>query len=172
MEILEEKARAAGRALILEALTRGRRVRLGFGGTSMQPLLCEGDVIEVWAPPRPPRTGDVVLYLSGDALVAHRVLAPSADGTALLVKGDFTSGNPERLDRDRVLGIVAARLRGGARLDLSTPFMTAAGRLLARLSPVAVPLGLSLPRPLRRGLRRVALRLLGAPRTATHGGTP
>jgi hypothetical protein len=149
-----------GRSMILEALKRRRQVRLAFDGTSMHPLLEPGDVIVVEAPNRTPRAGDVVLYLSGDRFVAHRVVrsARSNGAPAVTVKGDFTPGGEEVLSLERVLGLVLARERNGGSLDLRSPLMLSMGRVLARLSPWAVRSGMMLPGPVRRSIRRSALR--------------
>ncbi|MHC4598412.1 MAG: S24/S26 family peptidase [Planctomycetota bacterium] len=156
---------SAARSLTLEALAVGKAVRLGFGGGSMSPLLRPGDAIRVGAPPARLRAGDVVLYLSGDVLVAHRVIRAPAGrgGSPLLVKGDFTAGGAEFLPRSRVLGLVLSRERNGEALDLRSPPYLFLGRCLALASPWAVGLGLLLPRPVRRGLKRLLFRLFQAP---------
>jgi hypothetical protein len=151
--------------MTLQALAVGKTVRLGFMGGSMSPLLRPGDAIRVGPAPSRLRAGDVVLYLSGEVLVAHRVIrTPSArSGSPLRVKGDFAAGQAESLPRSRVLGLVLARDRNGERLDLRTPFHLFLGRCLALASPWAVGLGLLFPRPVRRGLKRLLFRLFNAP---------
>jgi len=153
-------ARRIARKMILEALARRKAVRLAFEGNSMNPLLEAGDVILVGAPSRFPRPGDVVLYLSGGVFVAHRVIRRRRAGEAasVQVKGDFTPGGLENLPVGRVLGVVLSRQRGGHTLDLRSRRMLTLGRVIARLSPWAVRLGMSLPRPLRRGIKRNALK--------------
>jgi hypothetical protein len=151
------------RALVLEALARGRTVRLGFGGGSMSPLLAPGDSIRVGPIRGAPRRGDIVLYLSGDVFVAHRVLRAPRGGApdAYLVKGDFTEKGAESLPRDRILGLVLARERRGRRLDLRSGAQRAFGLLASAASPWAVRSGLLLPRPVRRALKTALFLLAG-----------
>ncbi|MCU0722861.1 MAG: S24/S26 family peptidase [Planctomycetes bacterium] len=154
------------RSLVLEALANGKTVSLGFGGGSMSPLLAPGDTIRVGPAEGPPRPGDIVLYLGNGTFVAHRVLRAIRAGgrEGFLVKGDFTAGGAEVLSRSRVLGLVLSRDRRGRRLNLRTRTSTALGLLAARASPWAVPLGMLLPRPLRRALKAALFRLAGFPR--------
>ena len=151
--------------MALEALARGKAVRLGFMGGSMSPLLRPGDAIRVGPPPARLRAGDIVIYISGDVLVAHRVIrSPAGSGRSpLMVKGDFTAGRAEPLPRSRALGLVLSRERNGEALDLRTPFHLLLGRFLALTSPWALALGFALPRPVRRAMRRVLFRFFNAP---------
>jgi hypothetical protein len=129
----------------------------------MSPLLAPGDAIRVGPVREAPERGDIVLYLSGGAFVAHRVLhapRPGAPG-AYLVKGDFTAGGAEALPRDRILGLVLARERRGRSLDLRSRALRTLGLLASAASPWAVRSGLLLPRPLRRALKAALFRLAG-----------
>jgi len=60
--------------MVLDALEQGQAVVMYGTGTSMQPTINEGDAITV-VPPVDIKVGDiVVILLSLDSLVAHRVI--------------------------------------------------------------------------------------------------
>ena len=151
------------RTMVLQALEEGRVVRLGFMGPSMSPLLRPGDGIRVGPLPPKLRVGDIVLYPSGETLVAHRVLqlAPAGEANAFVVKGDFSEGGAEILQRSKCLGLVLSRERRGITLYLRSPFHLLLGRLLALASPWAVKSGLALPRPMRKAMKWALFRLFG-----------
>jgi hypothetical protein len=167
-------AEALVRSLVLEALSRGKAVRMKFGGGSMSPLLVPGDVIRVGPRPAVLEPGDIVLYRSSGRFVAHRVLRRIRSGGAerVLVKGDFTAGGAEALPPGSVLGVVLAREREGRPADLRTRASRALGLLAARVSPWAVRVGLLLPRPVRKALKAAVFRLAGVPRPPTGGPCP
>lgn len=166
MADMQEKAAAVSRRFVLDALAAGHRVGLHFAGTSMRPWLCAGDRILVEPCRARPGPGDVVLYPAGDRLVAHRVVGRRhRQGRArLLVKGDFTSVDPEPLDPARVLGVVVGRRRGSSTLDLRSKRQRFLGRAAALLSPWAIRAGLALPRPARRGLKSALFRAFRVPK--------
>ncbi|GEM_PF-2456939 len=167
--------RASGRitrALVLEALAKGKRVRLRFAGHSMTPLLAPGDEILVEPLPDTLRAGDVVLFRSAETFVAHRVLQARRRRKvpSVAVKGDHSLQGPETLARSDLLGLVVARCRGSSTLDLRSPPQRAVGTALALASPWAVRLASWMPGPFRRGLRRCLYRLAGL-RGETGSGT-
>ncbi|MHC5037316.1 MAG: S24/S26 family peptidase [Planctomycetota bacterium] len=150
------------RDLVLEALGRGKPVRLGFQGTSMTPLLRAGDTLLVGPPPKSLHLGDIVLYRSSDVFVVHRVIRREIhrDGLHALVKGDFTPQGVQRLPPGGVLGRVLTRRRGEADLDLRSPPLRVLGVVIALLSPWAIRWGLVLPRQLRHGIKKTLVRIV------------
>jgi len=122
-------------------LRGGESVRFRATGRSMSPAIRDGDVLDVTpVEPGAIRPGEVILYHGPRGLLAHRVLAPLADGS-LQVRGDAIGSDLEEVAADRILGRVVAvngktaRARGGpVRLAL---------RLISRLvrkARAAVPL--------------------------------
>jgi hypothetical protein len=105
----------------------GGGVVLPMQGTSMVPLLGEGQLVAVDLSPFEPQIGDLLLYRQLDYLVVHRYLGPATheDGhPTLRTRGDGCLGLDPPLERERVRGRVVAietqglwwRLdRGGAR---------------------------------------------------------
>ena len=53
---------------------RTRRARVQITGTSMQPLLRAGMVVDIEPLTQPPRVGDIVVFKSRTGLVAHRLV--------------------------------------------------------------------------------------------------
>jgi hypothetical protein len=101
-------------ALCAQLLSRGNSVRFKAHGSSMRPFIMDGDFITVVPVPASQlRLGDVAFY-SGrtGALHAHRVLAPTRGGRAVLVvRGDSSMGRMERVKSDHILGRVALVVR-------------------------------------------------------------
>ncbi len=140
-------ARQAGgyAARLRTVLEAGGELRLAVTGTSMRPLLREGDYLVIRPLDDPPRVGEVVVYARDERLWAHRLLARSRDGKYLLTKGDargrldapLTDADligravaVERSGRIMGLGSLASRLTGLA-VNLSAP-AAVLGRHLAR----------------------------------------
>ena len=83
---------------------RGGCARLSMRGCSMLPLLHEPHVLDVVPVRAPLKTGDVVVFRSGEVHVAHRVVR--VEGERVVASGD---AQPERIDivpRDEILGRV------------------------------------------------------------------
>ena len=107
----------AGTELVVEALGRFGRVRFRASGTSMLPALRPGDVLDVEACPIDQfHVGDIVIWLSSNGLVAHRLRS-----------------NHEQI----------AVTRGDANWQADTPMPTA--RLLGRVTRVTRDRSLLLP---------------------------
>ncbi|MBP7865648.1 MAG: S26 family signal peptidase [Acidobacteria bacterium] len=139
-------------------LRAGRPVTVRIAGTSMAPLIREGDrAVVVPLEGRAPRRGDPVLFFSGAILVVHRALRVRrrAGEWVVLQKGDAVSTGGW-VPLSRVLGRVAAVLRpDGSCLDLERR----ASRWRARVAALADRAWLRLTRRpdgrLRAGLGRV-----------------
>ncbi len=109
----------------------GLRHQIPVQGSSMEPLLRHGDVVEVAHRPGPLRRGDVIVFKLGDSVVVHRLLRQDRGRTRYLTRGD------NRLDADPpvaaadVVGRVVAVRRGSRTVRLDTAFWRAAGSLIA-----------------------------------------
>ena len=106
----------------------GGTARLTVAGTSMAPLLCQGDVILVRLGGIRPRLGDVVVRRQSGALVVHRVV--KIVGEHVVTKGDasLTPDPPAALDD--ILGVVTA-LEGALSVDLTRGTWRVANPILA-----------------------------------------
>lgn len=80
-------------------------VRLRVHGTSMQPAIMPGAVLQVRRSAGPPSPGSVILFRTYGRLVAHRVLAHTPDGR-LLTRGDALQAPDPPVSADDVLGVV------------------------------------------------------------------
>jgi hypothetical protein len=92
--------------LVQEALAQRGHFTLPLRGNSMVPTLpqaCEIDVVPLTAPPR---LGDVIVFASGEALVAHRLV--QRRGTVWIAQGDNRRAPDAALRPSRVLGVVSA----------------------------------------------------------------
>jgi signal peptidase I len=141
--------------LAVESLRRGNPLRLRARGGSMLPFLIDGDVLVV----RPAaiaeiRIGDVICYEPpSGGLCLHRVIGREERG--FVTRGDALA-YAEIVPDAALLGVVAARERGGRRIVLDTPRARRRGRVVAAVAPVLARL-LALARGLRRA-GRAALR--------------
>ncbi|MFO7674789.1 MAG: S26 family signal peptidase [bacterium] len=139
--------------LMRAVLARGRPFRFQARGWSMSPFIRDRDVITI-APlgSAPPRTGDVVAFVSpaDERLVVHRVVGRR--GTSMLIQGDNLPGAPDGLiPLASVVGRVRKVERGGrpvrlglggerravallSRKGLLTPLLTKARALVRRLA--------------------------------------
>jgi hypothetical protein len=102
-------------------------------GTSMLPLLCEGDQLLVAHGKWQIRRGDIVVFQRQDGLIAHRVLrVQSNEGEhTLRTKGDNVLGLDPVLTEDEVLGRVLQVLRADKILKLDTRLWGWVGRWVA-----------------------------------------
>jgi signal peptidase I len=99
-------------ALSSEILGRGHGLCCRTIGSSMFPLIRSRSLIQV-EPMKPDRLcpGDVVLYQSGEGLVAHRLISKEQQQgrTWLITRGDsYPWSAKERLAPEQVLGRVTA----------------------------------------------------------------
>jgi len=106
-------------------------------GTSMLPLIHEGDMLLVVHHVRRWRRGDVMVFRSPDGLIAHRVLHIKRTGgqTVLLTKGD----NAPRIDPPVVASQIVGRVvridkANGVTIDITAAPWQMLGWLLALLS--------------------------------------
>lgn len=110
---------ALGAARELQLLSGGR-MEVMFHGTSMDPLLFEGDLVVVDnVRYHDIRIGDIVTYRHLDRYPTRRVVAIRPDHLTL-----WCDAWPDRLFRaapDEVLGRAVARIRNDHRLDATAP---------------------------------------------------
>lgn len=114
---------------------------------SMYPALCKGDRLELQSAALI-QVGDLVVFRTPFGLVCHRVVHRKDE--LLHTKGDATSGPPEPVRTQDVLGLVAAVTRGSTRVPVSD---------LATLSPSP---------SWTRHLDRITRSLLDRSRRITH----
>lgn len=112
--------------LVQSLLRQGLSVRIRVSGTSMQPLLQSGELVEI-APlaATPPQLGEIIFLLDrhGDPLVHRLIWRRSRNGVPhLLTKGDacayFDGFIPAEQAAGRVLRIISV---SGKTADLRTP---------------------------------------------------
>lgn len=99
-------------ALLHEALSREGRFRWRLHGSSMQPTFpvdCEIEIAPL--PAAGPRLGDVLVFMSGDALIAHRLVRRT--DTHWITQGDGRLAPDPPLRPEQVLGQVAAASHAG-----------------------------------------------------------
>jgi len=150
-----------GRFLIMSAeiLRQGQDLHCRTLGSSMFPLIPYRSLIHVEpVTPDQLRPGDVILYRSGEVLVAHRLLRKETEtGTPVLItRGDaFPWRATERLAPEQVLGkVVTIEWRGGPKLRIDRNPGRRLGILLAKFSPWLFPGYLALSR-IKQGLSRL-----------------
>jgi len=136
-------------------------------GTSMLPLIRDGDRLVVahgWAKVR---RGDVIVFRKGASLIAHRVLRirPGDGGPIFITKGDNAPQCDLPLKAEEIVGRVRAIRRNGRRMSLDTSRWRLLGWLIAtgmlvqaawhdRLRRLAAPIPESAARRLAACLRR------------------
>jgi phage repressor protein C with HTH and peptisase S24 domain len=99
--------------LLQEALAQEGRFRWPLRGNSMWPTLpaeCEID-LEPLTPPV--RVGELIVFVSDDTLIAHRLVRRTND--YWIAQGDHRRGPDRPVPPDRVLGRVVAAYRDGRR---------------------------------------------------------
>ncbi len=147
-------------------LRHGDAVLVPTQGASMQPLIPEGALIEV--EPRGPealRRGDIIVYRSGESLVAHRLVGKTGAGESLrlITKGDAASwGVREEVAPGQVLGRVGAvQWRRGLHLRIDSGWGRALSLILAVAWPVSQA-GFGLLVKVKTGLDRLSRALPGS----------
>lgn len=124
--------------LSAEILRSGVALRFQARGTSMAPLVRDGDVLLVW--PREPgsvRIGDVALCsVDPGRVVVHRVIRKESrpEGMRFTVQGDQAVRPDGLIPAAQILGWVVAVERAGIRIDMDRPVMRLLGRLAALCS--------------------------------------
>ncbi len=118
--------------LMRAVLEKGRAFRFEARGTSMLPLIRDGDMVTVTPlSGGEPRTGDVVAFADpgGDRVRIHRIV--KAGRGAYLLKGDHDPGEDGLFSPAAILGLVARVERGGRTVRLGPALRSPA---IARLS--------------------------------------
>lgn len=110
-------------------------VTIPLEGDSMRPLIRRGkDPVTIIPLNRPPKKGDVVLFVLGDRYIVHRLWKIKGDSVRTL--GD-NCWNPEPwFPRAQVLGLAAKYSRGGKARRLDTPWARAWGRGWMAVYPI------------------------------------
>lgn len=139
----------------------GRHYPMAMHGSSMRPLLRDGDQIEVIYGTGQLHRGDVIVFKLGEQVVAHRLLKIRRGGDTLrfLAKGDNRLDADLLLDSGQVLGRVLSVTRTGHTLPLDTTAWRTIGWLIARLGEIQV----SLLEPNQMAGRKTGGRLLRRP---------
>jgi hypothetical protein len=120
MQARPEEFLIAGAELVAEALDRFGRVRFRACGTSMLPAISPGDVVDVEACPIDQfRTGDIVVLMSSNGLVAHRLV--SSGHQAAVTRGDALWRSDPPISMARLLGRVTRVARNGSSRSPRTP---------------------------------------------------
>jgi signal peptidase I len=119
--------------LMRAVLEKGKAFRFEARGTSMIPLIRDGDAVTVGPfAGAEPKVGDVVAFADpeGDRLRIHRIVK-AGDGTFLL-KGDHDPGGDGLFFREAILGRVSRVERGGRAVRLGPALRSPALAWLSR----------------------------------------
>ncbi len=100
--------------LLHDALVEQGSLRLPLRGNSMLPTLPQECEIEVVPLSGPPEVGDLIVFVAGDSLVAHRLVR--RDGGRLIAQGDHRLGPDRPLTPDQILGRVAGAFVAAQRI--------------------------------------------------------
>lgn len=108
------------RELLESLLSEGTTCRLKVKGSSMTPFIRHGDVVEIVPAGPIARIGQVVAASDKDGgrVLVHRVarVRDAESGVDYLLCGDNRSGSEDWVPGHRVLGVVRAVWRDGARV--------------------------------------------------------
>lgn len=104
-------------------------------GSSMLPLLQDGDHVLVSHNRDEIQFGDIVVFQRVDGLVAHRVLRvdTSGDRRTLRTKGDNALGLDPKMNEEELVGKVLLVRRGDRKMNVDTPVWRASGKLIAAI---------------------------------------
>lgn len=117
--------------LSAEVLRMGKSIRFEARGTSMQPILRDGDILVVaplaagWA-----KLGDVVLcQVTDEKLFIHRVIQrrTAGEGIQYLVKGDHVPAPDAWISGDQVYGRVVSAERDNFHINMNNPILKLLG---------------------------------------------
>jgi len=137
---------AAACELIAEVTNKFGEVTLGVTGASMLPALWPGDLIHVQrCDVSEVKPGQVVLYRSGAALVAHRIVRTK--GNLLVTRGDALQEEDPAVNEADILGKVVCILRNGRSIDSRPSFLARMCSAILRQSDFCLRM------TLRAGLR-------------------
>ena len=113
--------------LSTELLGRGKRVRFRAPGRSMYPTIRENEAITVEpVAPQDVKVGDIILYRSGESVVAHRVMRierGKGDSQSFILREDTWGTLDEPVEAEQILGKVVSVERAGRNID---PYSTRA----------------------------------------------
>ena len=113
--------------LSIELLGRGKRVRFRAPGRSMYPTIRENEAITVEpVQPQQVKLGDIILYRSGESVVAHRVMRierGKGETLRFILREDTLGTLDEPVEAGQILGKVVAVERAGRSID---PYSTRA----------------------------------------------
>lgn len=118
---------AAFEGLSAEILKRGKSLRFTAHGSSMIPLVRDGDILLIDpVDPNFLHAGDVVLcQLEPGRVVVHRVISVkrTRDGLDVLIQGDHSSKPDGKINQNQVYGKLVSIDRDGERIAMETPAM-------------------------------------------------
>lgn len=113
--------------LSTELLGRGKRVRFRAPGRSMYPTIRENEAITVEpVAPQDVKVGDIILYRSGESVVAHRVIRierGKGDTLRFILREDTWGTLDTPIEAGQILGKVVSVERAGRNVD---PYSTRA----------------------------------------------
>ena len=125
--------------LAREILKQGKRVRFMVRGSSMQPFIRGGDIVEVEpADIHKLREGDVVFYTRPDGrVILHRVIAKRREDAipVLTCQGDAAVETEGPIYPNQILGRAVSVFRGKRKRRLNSGGNRFLGRIWAHLSP-------------------------------------
>jgi len=105
-------------SMVVESLAAGGTLTVTINSRSMSPCILPGDDLELRAPARRPRPGDVVIARGPRRLVTHRVVGARAG--AVLLKGDAVPDFDGWVPSDRIIAEAFAITRRGRRRGVNT----------------------------------------------------
>jgi signal peptidase len=125
--------------LAREVLSKGGTLGFKARGTSMFPLIKDGDTLVVRSVPMDRLTrGAVAFYqLDNGRLLAHRIVETCCEAahSTLMVRAETARGPADKIDAAQVLGQVVAVIRKGRRLNLERGFPSIEEKMWTGLNP-------------------------------------
>ncbi|MGD9040866.1 MAG: S24 family peptidase [Desulfobacteraceae bacterium] len=107
--------------LSTELLGRGKRVRFRAPGRSMYPTIRENEAITVEPiKPRHVKVGDIILFRSGESVVAHRVMRierGKGETLRFILREDTLGTLDQPVAAKQILGKVVSVERAGRNID-------------------------------------------------------
>jgi hypothetical protein len=150
--VVRSELRGAAEAALEVWAQAGQCIRWPVEGSSMWPMLRDGEAVVVAHGIRPFSPGDILLYRAGNGLILHRLLARQA-GDRLVLAGDTHPHSDPAIPLGAVLGRAIAVEAGGREYSLDSRAARMAGRLLAASHPLRSRRGLQY---IAAGLARIA----------------
>ncbi len=119
--------------LSAEILRQGKSLRFQAHGSSMAPLLRDGDILLVKpADPSAIRIGDIILCsMSSSCVVVHRVIQKrsTSKGISFLIQGDQKQESDGWVQEEKIFGQVVEINRSNQSLEMRNPVMRFLGIL-------------------------------------------